>query len=302
MSYINFHDADIHGEYSNDFIYRLDGNNLVSLPSTVSDFFGSDTIGLFDKNKKFILNQESDPLIKYSLNSYGFRCNDFNSEDVKNNFIYSGCSIGFGLGLPSNGSWPYQLNKLMNKNSYYNLSVPGMAIEQIIWNLFTFIKKFGNPKGIFILFPDIDRSIKLNRTEQDNRRSFFITTNNESIIENQEDKQKELLKAFHLIDMLEIYCNSHNIELLWSSWSTYLTESIVKNNYTFLNFMNMANLEIEYDSMILKRLLSGDVLKKPKELDNKYWKIARDNLHPGTQQQRIYALAFKKEYERRYEK
>lgn len=299
MSLTEFKSKNLYGDNSNEFIYRLDGFNDVVLPGEESDFFSSDTLGKFDKKNNFIYNQKPDPLIKYSLNSHGFRCDNFDKELVKNNFLYAGCSITHGLGLPLNASWAYQFNDMMGKDKYYNISVPGIGIEQIVWNVFTFIRMFGNPESILILFPCFDRNIKI--TEYEN--TFITNIDTKDNFKYNNERILEFIKAYNIIKILEMYCDSNNIKLVWSSWSDQM-EQILNNSgiRDFKNYFFMNDLDLFIEGIAAKKFLSKDIIEKPKELDNKYWYVARDEHHPGAQQQRLYALLFKEEYERRYEK
>jgi hypothetical protein len=299
MSWTNFKSSNLHGVNSNEFIYRLDGLNDLIIPGKEYDFFSSDTLGKFNKKRKFIYNQDPDPLIKYSLNSYGFRCDNFDKELVKDNFLYAGCSVTHGLGLPLNGSWAYQFNQMMGKSKYYNISVPGIGIEQIIWNIFTFIELFGNPKCIFVLLPCFNRNIKIIDYED----SFMVDLDDGEKFKNNNERILEFIKTYHILKILELYCASNNIRLVWSSWSNDI-EKILKQseNFSFKNYFFMNDLDLFLEGIAAEKFMSKDIIEKPEELNNKYWNIARDDHHPGSQQQRLYALLFKEEYERRYEK
>lgn len=57
-------------------------------------------------------------------------------------------------------SWAYILNKKVgNSGPYINLGVPGAGWAEIIANVFTYIENFGAPKNIFVLLPNMERTV-----------------------------------------------------------------------------------------------------------------------------------------------
>jgi hypothetical protein len=103
-----------------------------------------------------VSENELQDFFKYTLNNYGFRSDNFKKENP--DFLYAGCSETFGQGGPIEDSWPHMLNKKLNNNgSYINVSFPGAGWSEIISNVFTYIEKFGIPKNIFLLLPNIER-------------------------------------------------------------------------------------------------------------------------------------------------
>ena len=96
--------------------------------------FGVDTINkiinnnisedMFNNTLKYYL---ANP-ISYSLNSYGFRSDEFSLEEPGNVFL--GCSDTFGVGHRLEHSWPYLLTKLKFPNhKIYNLGAPGSGSD-----------------------------------------------------------------------------------------------------------------------------------------------------------------------------
>lgn len=68
----------------------------------------------------------SQPPIKYNLNSYGFRCDELQSDIPSICFL--GCSMTFGIGVRKEDSFSYKLAKELGLKEY-NLGVPGGSLD-----------------------------------------------------------------------------------------------------------------------------------------------------------------------------
>lgn len=102
-------------------------------------------------------------------NEYGFR-----SPEFKNNieYLFAGCSVASGLGLPIEETLPYILSKNLNVEynsvARYGDSVPGQVSK-----IFSYINEFGNPKNIVALFPDFNRFLTFNNKTLLASQAFF---------------------------------------------------------------------------------------------------------------------------------
>lgn len=227
-------------------------------------------------------NLPIDPKFIYSLNNFGHRSSDFIKQKNNLNILFSGCSITFGESLPYKENWSGKLYNLIKNNylidNYYNLSFLGGSTELIIFNIFMYCKSFGNPDIIFLLLPDSGRKIILNNKQYQN----YANPN-----EDEHSRKLSLLNSYFYIKMLEQYCSSNNIKLIWSSWS----EKDIKEFYglcLFDNFIYIDNYQILSSSTNIN------------EKDNIYYNIGRDKLHPGLQYSDGLANIFYNEFIERF--
>lgn len=81
-----------------------------------------------------------------------------NSKEFYNNpeIITAGCSVTAGVGLPHNFLWPEIIEHITNQK-INNVSRNGASIARIIYETFLHIKKYGTPKQIFLLLPELSR-------------------------------------------------------------------------------------------------------------------------------------------------
>ena len=111
-------------------------------------------------------------------NDYGFR-----SPKFKNNieYLFSGCSVASGLGLPIEETFPYILSKTLqveyNSVARYGDSIPGQVSK-----IFSYINEFGNPKNIVALFPDFNRFLTFNNQTLLASQSFFDSYDEKTFI------------------------------------------------------------------------------------------------------------------------
>lgn len=279
----------LNGFMANDFVYNVnqqgDGSNLNQLefPKNNYTHYQSD-----------ILDYGYDKDISYNLNSFGFRCDEFDSSLSNSNFLFSGCSTTFGLGIPQEKSWPYLLNSELKGNNFYNLSVPAMGIESIIFNINTYINNFGVPKAIFILFPNIGRSSSfVNNFGPENLYLKTSFLNDDELNMGDVDFRTNLYRIANTISLFENFCNARQIPLLWSSWH--------KSTIRVFNELNMFKNMFDISNMNKIDLMSEDVMDAAGDLNQKYITTARDGKHPGVIEHAYYYKYFKELYRDRYE-
>ena len=194
---------------------------------------------------------ESDNVqILYKHNPYGYRCEDFNDQEV----MMLGCSYTRGDGLPLELTWPYMLSNKMNK-PYINLAKGGDGMQAQVIKAFQFFKEFYNPKYIFGVFP-------LTRLEMPYVKGLFAVNKNPIImdidskyIQNifiSSKKIEKFSKLPHSIDevmpeeaaifynlmfiqMLDQYCKANNIKFIWTIYNDVETEQ----GHAILNKINL---------------------------------------------------------------
>jgi len=236
-------------------------------------------------------------LISYSLNNYGYRCDDFNSQDAENNFLFSGCSVTYGVGVPYNASWAYQLNKSLGGEKFFNLAINGGSIKTCIVDIQNYITKFGKPKAVFLMLPNIARyyffdtledgsfnmKIKLfnkeDRQDPESKAHAFDTIMTKDVL---------LFNTVHDMLILEQYLKAIGVPFFWTTWARRLKESFSK-----IPFENYFEIDGEALSFIYDEVA-------PKELTKtKYWSKSRDILHPPVCVHYAYYKFFKKEWNER---
>ncbi len=123
-------------------------------PYWTTGFLGLDTDDKTENMKRHIGEQWKyyNVPIEYRLNKQGFRCDtDFDEVDWRNSYVITGCSHTFGIGQYMNETMGEILSKKLNA-PVINLSVGGTGNDTIMHNFVHLCRKYGKPKGIFVLW------------------------------------------------------------------------------------------------------------------------------------------------------
>lgn len=156
-------------------------------------------------------NTIKDNKVKYILNSDGLRSEEFvSNHENKLHILFAGCSITCGIGVNIEDTWAYKLYKQFdNTSGFFNISIPGASIIEIIINILKYTYKYGIPDNIFILLPPIHRDSRYINND-------FIDT---------------FIYNNYLI--LEKYCNQNNIKLMTTSWAEKSEYQMLEQFNTF---------------------------------------------------------------------
>jgi len=200
------------------------------------------------------------------VNSIGFLGKEFESAA---DIVALGCSYTFGEGVTRGATWADFVSRSLNL-TMHNLGSSGKGVPFEINCFFEYVKKFGNPKMVLCLFPDFvrmeisSRSHKM-RPEKEYRNNGKIPSidQDEEIItygicpqSTYEGRPKYLktpvvaedimpletaqMLSIQYIKMLEAYCNTNNIKLIWTTWltgqNTWLNNN--KDKGYFKNYFN----------------------------------------------------------------
>ena len=236
-----------------------------------------------------------DPIISYRINNYGYRSDDISKEHSTSNFLYSGCSNTFGIGVPLESIWAYQINSLLSGEKFINLAINGGSYKTVIYDVFNYIRNFGKPKGVFLLLPNLQRQINFIENKEKNVVMFINSYRNSSQEENISrviSEKTNLFEFYNTVKMLEDYLFELDIPLIWTTWDPDLDKKISESK-GFKNYVTLDNFNVYH------KLKSS---KKPKELDNDYWDVARDNSHLGSKYHLFYASIMYDEWKNKYEK
>jgi hypothetical protein len=178
--------------------------------------------------------------IEYKYNSYRYRCNEFDGQEI----LTLGCSQTEGHGMPIELTWPYLISKKMNKD-YINLAKGGDGMQAQVTKAFQFFEEFYNPKYIFAVLPIARIEVPLigmaTNNFSDNGIGKGMLSNSfiEKFSKYPHVAEKVLTEEFAIfynslfIKMLIAYCNSNNIKLIWTNYN----DSSLSNDL-FKNFRN----------------------------------------------------------------
>ena len=144
-----------------------------------SDFSGTDTKELFQTNLKTQpLNWEyRNKIIKYTLNSKGYRTKEFKHIDWANSIVVFGCSYVFGVGLDDADTICSQLAKITGI-PVVNLGVPGSSITYSLHNSIILKDGYPTPRAVVHLWTDNSRTVYYHRNGLRSYGSWNLEKNN----------------------------------------------------------------------------------------------------------------------------
>lgn len=212
------------------YLYRLFENGII--PHANVEYKNSE-LGYSGKSDIVSMHSEI-PRKEYNYvwNKHGLRSIDF---ELKPEIITMGCSITFGLGLPNGLRWNSMLQEKIKNTGMKigDLSYNGASPVKNISSFFGFIKSMDYlPKYVICNFSNFERS-------------YFPTSNIEYMNDLFWYKEEIISKAYapfeyskilpvewiyylnlEYIKMLEVFCKTNNINLIWSTWSTNFSEEM----------------------------------------------------------------------------
>lgn len=153
-----------------------------------------------DKTFTFKTNNQTHEMIggvEYKLNSLGFRSDEFTETHEGKHVLFMGCSVTYGTGVPLNKTWSKlvydEFSKHESLSGYFNLSYPGAASTEIIFNAMKYIKKYGKPQEIYFMIPEVMRGVHF-------------------------EKSSAVLHSIQMYTMFEQYCKDNSISLVSFTW------------------------------------------------------------------------------------
>ena len=201
-------------------------------------------------------NHDTDPRLVYKVNDHGHHGDDFfNNPDI----LAIGCSVTAGLGLPHDMTWPHLVAR-ESKQTVNVIGIPGAGAEQILHNALLHMQKFGKPKKIMALIPNLQRAWM----------PMLESNGSYSIIPLQWDfKIKEYLKLSKPITYKDWYGIKRSIP----------SELIIKNALVSIeNFKIICDLlDIEFSYYSWDILYTNNTFNKIKESNTEHEKNC-DNL------------------------
>jgi hypothetical protein len=182
------------------------------------------------------------PEYSYQWNEDGLRSVDFSQ---KPNIVVIGCSLTLGQGLPENLRWSNLLQERIGYGKYLigNISYSGAAVNKLVSSFFGLINKYDYvPEIVICNFANFERFYFVS-PDATHLQDWYINYSPKKTKVSAPWNYQEILpyewvyyQNLDHLKMLETFCNSHKIKMIWSSWSNALTE----DNERFLesNFKN----------------------------------------------------------------
>lgn len=249
-----------------------------------------------------------------NLNSSSFRGPEFGAVDL----IALGCSQTYGVGVCADNVWPKFLSEKL-KLSYVNLSYVGWSIPRMVREFFAYVNKYGAPKAVALLLPEMSRYMFVTRgtvlryekggdIDDSNFEDYHLRKNNHIWSESQlprTSKRPHLLddimpldyvyfQNFNALYSLLTFCQHANIAVAISSWDWTVVE--------LLRTLRTINPEIIGDCKYYEDLCNEDHQGLIASLNLKHdefnWGTDRvpggDNGHMGVHQHYHYSEVFYK--------
>jgi hypothetical protein len=173
-----------------------------------------------------------------------------------------GCSQAYGRGLPEEFTWGHIFANKINK-SYIKLAQEGDSAQAQVYKAFKYFEEFGNPKIIVACLPSTRIEMpyvsqkfgksptidEADMTERDKIQQVFLYNELQKYSKTPHNPEEVLPQEFAIfysfmfIQMLEQYCRSNKITLIWNMWDDYLFFDYLKinlpeilSNYLYFDF------------------------------------------------------------------
>lgn len=165
----------------------------------------------------------------YRWNSDGLRSVEFSERPE---VVALGCSHTLGQGLPEWASWPSLLSQKIGK-PVGNISYSGAAINKNVSSFFAMIHQYQYlPKVVVANFANFERFYFVDGTGEF-MRDWYINYSPKKTKVTAPWNYEEILpyewvyyQNLNSIMMLEAFCESNNIRLVWSTWSNGLSNDM----------------------------------------------------------------------------
>jgi hypothetical protein len=173
----------------------------------------------------------------YSWNSDGLRSVEFST---KPSIVALGCSLTLGQGMPQDLRWSDLLSKKINR-SIGNISYSGAAINKDVSSFLGMVHQYQYVPEILICnFANFERFYFVDGSGS-YMRDWYINYSPKKTKVTAPWNYEEILpyewvyyQNLDHIKMLEAFCESNGIKLIWSCWSNSLSEedeNFLKENF-----------------------------------------------------------------------
>lgn len=210
---------------------------------------------------------ETDTIMKiqYKLNSHGYRSEEF---DLNHDVLVLGCSQTFGQSIPEEFTWSKIFSDKIGK-SCARLAQPGDSAQSQVQKAFKYFEEFGHPEIIVASFPasrieipyipnKIASKVSLSQAkfkEECQIQQIFLYDKLEQFSKIPHNPEEVLpievgiFYTFTFIQILQQYCKSHNIKLIWNIWEDELFFQYLKANApeALENYLHIDFREFSFD-------------------------------------------------------
>lgn len=177
------------------------------------------------------------PEYDYRWNSDGLRSIEFST---KPEIIALGCSITLGQGMPEDLRWTNILSNLV-KIPIGNISYSGGAVNKLVSSFFGMIHQYQyKPKVVIAYFANFERFYFVSE-DGIAMHEWYINHSPKVTTARAPWNYQEILpyewvyyQNLDHIKMLEAFCESNEIKLIWTTWSNGITkeqEQFLKDNF-----------------------------------------------------------------------
>ncbi len=210
-------------------------------------------------------------------NSDGFRCDEFKKEHVLPHFLFVGCSVTFGDGVPLKDSWAYKTHEYLDRtygsSGFYNVAALGNSIGSCVTNVMKYISTYGKPDAIFFGVPDPCR-VTVDVKGNDGVITILSKGNDNNIFLSFNEKYKKnpfLQISFDYYLMLDQFCKSNNIKLFSTQVGPPDDNNFFDNIMTNFSSFALCN----QDNML-------NFIRSTEKGKDEYYLKGNDGIHPGT--------------------
>jgi hypothetical protein len=165
--------------FNTTIIKKIKKNNFLPTGQTSKDWSGTDTKELYQEN---LLKQPKDwyyrtNKVTYTVNSDGYRTQEFSDIDWSNSIVMFGCSNTFGVGLDDKDIVSTKLQELLDI-PIINMGCGGSSIIFNVHNSMILREGYPTPKGVIMFWPACDRIIEYHTTNAQQHGVWSIKPNN----------------------------------------------------------------------------------------------------------------------------
>jgi hypothetical protein len=203
---------------------------------------------------------DDDGTVSYKYNNEYFRSDDFTSVHSGAHVLFAGCSETEGQGGQIEESWGNilfeKLKQSQDVSGFYNLGRAGYGWQKVISQVRVYISKYGKPDNLFVLLPNLGRSIEWS-TKMDDwypKQAYprFDETNievwdsfgNMKISKQSTEEYRKMFIDFVISwKLFEEFCKEANIKLVWGTWEPIDDYNFNKLNI-FKNFVSLPSYHI----------------------------------------------------------
>ena len=234
---------------------------------------------------------EDDGLVSYVYNDEYFRSDNFTNVHNSRHILFAGCSETEGQGGNLGDAWGKilldKINQSQKTSGYYSIAKAGYGWQKVIAQLRVYIDRYGKPDNLFIILPNMGRSIEWSK-EQSNwyarqEHPNFYSDNKMEFEENiyagklSPEKYKKIFLDFVISwRLFEDFCNASGIKLLWGTWSEIDNYNVGKLRL-FKNFVSLNQEDLLQNIDRYRKdakLIDGDIKKRDGHhgrLFHEYW-------------------------------